>query len=182
MRKSNLNEYELLYVVHPRLTADEVTALAETVSDQVRNGGGEVLGVNHWGKRRLAYPIAHQLEGFYILAAFRMPPTLTVELERSLTLSQQVLRHLLVKGILGDPAAPAPDDVAARSARGFAPTAAVQADHDADDGDGELSDDDGSDMAASHSDDDAVAAEADDVPAAEGEPEAEPEPATAAAN
>lgn len=128
-----MNEYELLYVVHPRLTADEVATLAETVSEQVRSAGGEVLGVNHWGKRRLAYPVAHQLEGSYVLMAFNMPASAAADLERGLRLSQQVLRFLLIKGVLGDPAAPAPDDFAARSSRGFAPAPPPQADTLADD-------------------------------------------------
>ena len=128
-----MNEYELLYVVHPRLTADEVATLAEKVSEQVRSAGGEVLGVNHWGKRRLAYPVAHQLEGSYVLMTFNMPPSAAADLERELRLSQQVLRFLLIKGVLGDPAAPAPDDFAARTSRGYTPMPPPQADNVADD-------------------------------------------------
>lgn len=101
-----MNEYELLYILHPRLSAEEVTTTAEWVSGLVRAQGGEIRTVNVWGRRRLAYPINHELEGTYVLARFEMPPTGVTPVEHDLVISRDVLRHIVVKGIVGEGGAP----------------------------------------------------------------------------
>jgi small subunit ribosomal protein S6 len=55
------------------------------------------VNVDRWGKRKLAYPIKTRLEGNYVVTHLRMEPTQTAELEASLRLTEEVLRHLLVK-------------------------------------------------------------------------------------
>jgi small subunit ribosomal protein S6 len=95
-----VHEYELMYILHPRLTADETTAAVERVSESVRSGGGEVLAVDVWGRRRLAYPIQHHLEGTYVLLTMQFPPEATARLEAGLRISEDVIRHLLVRGII----------------------------------------------------------------------------------
>ena len=54
----------------------------------------EVL--NHWGRRKLAYPIKQQLEGNYVVTQLRLEPGRTKELEQGLRISEDVMRHLLV--------------------------------------------------------------------------------------
>ncbi len=95
-----LNEYELLYIVHPRKAADEVPSVIEWVSGLVQQGGGEPLSVDDWGRRRLAYPIAHEFEATYVLATFRLPPESTASLESQLVISEDIMRHLLIHGII----------------------------------------------------------------------------------
>ena len=95
-----MNEYELLYIVHPRKAADEVPSVIDWVSDLVQQGGGEPLSVDDWGRRRLAYPIAHEFEGTYVLATFRLPPESTAALESQLVISEDIMRHLLIHGII----------------------------------------------------------------------------------
>jgi len=53
--------------------------------------------VERWGKRRLAYPIEHFMEGNYVLARFKLKPALSKELEANLRISEELLRHLLIK-------------------------------------------------------------------------------------
>ena len=95
-----LNEYELLYIVHPRKAADEVPSVVDWVSDLVQQGGGEPLSVDNWGRRRLAYPIAHEFEGSYVLATFRLPPESTTALESQLVISEDIMRHILIHGVI----------------------------------------------------------------------------------
>ncbi len=95
-----MNEYELLYIVHPRKSADEVPSVVEWVSGLVQQGGGEPLSVDNWGRRRLAYPIAHEFEGSYVLATFRLPPESTTALESQLVISEDIMRHILIHGII----------------------------------------------------------------------------------
>jgi small subunit ribosomal protein S6 len=95
-----LNEYELLYIVHPRKAADDVPSVIEWVSSLVQQGGGEALSIDDWGRRRLAYPIAHEFEGTYVLATFRLPPESTAALESQLVISEDIMRHILIHGII----------------------------------------------------------------------------------
>jgi small subunit ribosomal protein S6 len=96
----SVNEYELMYVLHPRLTAEEIDAAIERISALVTDPGGEILSVDRWGRRRLAYPIEKNLEGFYVLSTFKAPGTATGPLEAQLNLATDVLRHLIIRGII----------------------------------------------------------------------------------
>ena len=95
-----MNEYELLYIVSPRVPADDVANAIERVNALVTAQGGEVLSVDNWGRRRLAYPIRQYFEGTYVLITLKMPPTGAVAIEAGLRLSEEVIRHLLIAGII----------------------------------------------------------------------------------
>lgn len=95
-----VNEYELMAVLHPRLTADETEGAIEFLKGQVTSNGGEIIDVDNWGRRRLAYPIDANYEGTYVLSTFRLPPEGTRPLEAQLLLSEDVIRHLLIRGII----------------------------------------------------------------------------------
>ena len=95
-----VNEYELMYVLHPRLTPEEIEASVERISALVTDRGGEILSVDQWGRRRLAYPIDRNLEGFYVLSTFVAASDVCGPLETQLNLSEDVLRHLLIRGII----------------------------------------------------------------------------------
>ena len=94
-----MNDYELMYVLHPRLSEQDIDAFVDNVSSIINNFG-EVITVDRWGRRRLAYPIGQNLEGFYVLTTFNAQPEVGFELESQLNLSEDVLRHLLIKGII----------------------------------------------------------------------------------
>ena len=107
-----MNEYELLYVVSPRLTADEAEGTAERVRGLIEDGGGEVLMADNWGRRRLAYPIGRHFEGTYVLKHLRLPPGAVAGFERALHISEDILRHLLVRGIVPDYGGPPDEEIA----------------------------------------------------------------------
>lgn len=95
-----MNEYELVSIIHPRLNADETAAAIANIESQIVANGGEMLSTDVWGRRRLAYPINHLLEGTYVLMTFRLPPQGAPVVEALLRISEQVIRHLLVRGII----------------------------------------------------------------------------------
>ncbi len=95
-----MNEYEMMTIVHPRLNADETAAAVAAVGEQVTSNGGELLGTDVWGRRRLAYPIDGVNDGTYVLLTFNMPPEGAAPLERWLRINESVLRHLLIRGII----------------------------------------------------------------------------------
>lgn len=95
-----MNEYEMMTIIHPRLNADDTTAAVTAVEEQIVANGGEMLSTDVWGRRKLAYPIDGVTDGTYVLMTFNLPPAGTVALERGLRISGNVLRHLLIRGII----------------------------------------------------------------------------------
>ncbi|MBN2239330.1 MAG: 30S ribosomal protein S6 [Dehalococcoidales bacterium] len=91
-----LRNYELTVVYSPELSEEKLEASIETVSRYVTGRGGEITETQRWGKRRLAYPIKHFIDGYYILYLFRMKPEDGKELENNLRITEYVLRHLLI--------------------------------------------------------------------------------------
>lgn len=90
----------MVYVLSPRLSSEEGERASKWVEGLIRESGGEPLSMDLWGRRRLAYPIKHQLEGTYVYTTFRLDPSATVRIESQLGLSEDVLRHLIIRGIV----------------------------------------------------------------------------------
>jgi small subunit ribosomal protein S6 len=95
--ESDLRNYELAVVVSPQVSEEGYEATIDKYSRFITGKGGVVDDTQRWGKRRLAYPIKHFGEGNYVLFKFRMKPSYSRELEANLKISEEILRHLLVK-------------------------------------------------------------------------------------
>ena len=91
------NNYELVFIINPDVADDSLDSVINNISQFITSKGGEVLDTERWGKRKLAYPINHCLEGSYIATRFRMNPAWSKELEANLLISDEVLRHLLLR-------------------------------------------------------------------------------------
>ena len=90
--------YELMIVVSPQVDDEGLSATLDRMNGYVTQRGGSVVRQERWGQlRRLAYPIRNYNEGNYVLTHLEMDPQDTKALEASLMLSEDVLRHLLVK-------------------------------------------------------------------------------------
>lgn len=89
-----LRPYEILVIVDPRPTDEEVGALLTQLSEQVTSLGAEVIKMENWGKRRLAYDIRKQREGTYAVLEVSAEPSTVKEFERQLRLNENVLRFL----------------------------------------------------------------------------------------
>ena len=92
-----LRDYELVFIVSPEVGDDALDATVGSVNQFITSKGGIISGEERWGKRRLAYPIKHFLEGSYVLTRLKMKPVWSKELEANLQISEEVLRHLLIK-------------------------------------------------------------------------------------
>lgn len=117
-----MNEYELLYVISPRLSAEDVDAMVERVGALIADGGGSVSMVDNWGRRRLAYPIRHHFEGTYVLTYLNMPGERTAEFERALNINEDILRHLLIAGVIPGYEGPPEQEVDMRRPAGGRPS------------------------------------------------------------
>ena len=95
-----MNEYEMMTVFHPRLSADETAAAVTSLEEQIVANGGEMLSTDNWGRRRLAYPIDGVVDGTYVLMTFNLPAQGAAPLERWIGISETTIRHLLIRGII----------------------------------------------------------------------------------
>lgn len=101
-----MRDYELMVVLDSGLEDSAVEAVNTRVTNIVTQRGGTIQSIEPWGRRRLAYPIGRSRDGIYVLMRFQAEGTVTAEVERTLKLTESVMRHLLVRA--EDVAAPAP--------------------------------------------------------------------------
>jgi small subunit ribosomal protein S6 len=94
---SKIRQYEVVYIVTPEAGEDVVAELHQQIESIVQRFGGNIEKTENWGRRRLAYDIAHHREGTYILEVINGPGELVHELDRRLKVIDQVVRHLVVR-------------------------------------------------------------------------------------
>ena len=92
-----MRRYELMLVIRPDVPDDKSQAVIDRVTRQITAGGGQIIKVAPWGRRRLAYPIDRFREGSYHIVLFAAPPEALTELEHSLLITEEVLRHLVTR-------------------------------------------------------------------------------------
>ncbi len=109
-----MRDYEVLYIVRADLDDDKVQDAVKRVNTLIQRSGGSPERTNLWGKRKLAYEVKHQKEGSYVLQDFQLDPSRVPELEASLKITEEVLRHLIVRKpekAAAIPVAPPPPEV-----------------------------------------------------------------------
>jgi small subunit ribosomal protein S6 len=90
-------EYELVYILPPDTTEQQVTELHSQVEAVVSRMNGKIEKTENWGRRKLAYEISRQKEGVYVLQVINGSGDLMKELDRRLKVMDQVIRHLVVR-------------------------------------------------------------------------------------
>jgi small subunit ribosomal protein S6 len=88
-------DYELGFILHPEVSEERARTILERIEQIVTAHDGQVVRVNHWGRRRLAYPIEHNRDGIYVFVDMVVTPETLPELDRTLKVSEEVLRHLM---------------------------------------------------------------------------------------
>jgi small subunit ribosomal protein S6 len=86
-----------MLIVIPELDEEQVENTVARFRTVIERTGGEVGDLNNWGRRKLAYEIDHRTDGFYFVFAFTAGERTLVELKRILRVSDDVLRHMIVK-------------------------------------------------------------------------------------
>src|SRR5256885_3234453 len=90
-------QYELVYILPPDTTEDQVTELHGQVEGVVSRMNGQIEKTENWGRRKLAYEIGHHKEAVYVLEVINGSGDLMKELDRRLRVMDQVIRHLVVR-------------------------------------------------------------------------------------
>jgi small subunit ribosomal protein S6 len=104
-----LRNYEFMYIVSPEVEAEDLEQITDKVGQMIADGGGEVMRLASWSRRRLAYPIRKFHEGHYVLTHLQMDPQALSGLRARLALTEEVIRYLLVR-TEEMPPAPAPTE------------------------------------------------------------------------
>lgn len=92
-----MRRYEALIVLDPDMADDEVKALTERFSGTIKDHSGEIIKIEDWGTKKLAYLVRKKDKGRYILFDFVSGPELINELERQFKITEDVMKYLSVK-------------------------------------------------------------------------------------
>ena len=109
-----MRTYESIFIVHPEVVGDDQTAIIDKYKTILSDQGAEVLKIENWGVRTLAYQVKKQSKGCYVLLIFDAEPTVIAEFERRMRIDEMVIKFqtvLLENGyqapVVAEPAAEA---------------------------------------------------------------------------
>ena len=89
--------YEHVFIARQDLAQAQVDALAETATKIIEDSGGKVVKTETWGLRSLAYRIAKNRKGHYVMLDFDAPPAAVAELERQTQINEDVIRYMTIR-------------------------------------------------------------------------------------
>ena len=92
-----MRSYEIMFILHPSSSDEEITQLVEQMEELVKNFKGEIDSIDRMGKKRLAYQIEKVPEGYYILFNLKGTRECIKEFERRLKVNERVIRYLTVR-------------------------------------------------------------------------------------
>jgi len=92
-----MNSYETVFILTPVLSEDQTKEAAQKFEGEISKFGGKIVHIEHWGLRKLAYPIQKKSTGFYFLVEFQAEGPAVADLELYLKRDERVLRFLTVK-------------------------------------------------------------------------------------
>ena len=91
-----MNKYEVMFIVKATIDKDEISKTAENMK-KIESLKGKVAEFKELGEKKLAYPIKHELNGYYFLVDMELPKEVEAELNRKASIDENILRHLIVK-------------------------------------------------------------------------------------
>ena len=91
-----MRTYELIFILDPALADDGVEAAAQAAKEVLTREGSEVVEIQKWGKKRLAYEVKKRREGHYVYLRLKAPPKAVHELERHFKIAESALKSLTV--------------------------------------------------------------------------------------
>lgn len=92
-----MQRYELAVIINPDVSEESIPSVLDKVTQLISQMGGATIKVDRWGRKKLAYPIKQYREGEYVVTQFELEPDKAGELKASLRLSDEFLRHLLIR-------------------------------------------------------------------------------------
>ncbi|MBR6252921.1 MAG: 30S ribosomal protein S6 [Clostridia bacterium] len=91
-----MNKYETIIIIDPKLDDEACAGITAKFTDMIAKEG-EVESTEVWGRRKLAYPIQKNNEGYYVLINFSSNPEFIDELNRIYNITDEIIKHIIVK-------------------------------------------------------------------------------------
>ena len=91
-----MRKYEVLFIVKS-LDEEATNAVIDKFSKLIAANGGEIVKEDRWGKKRLAYEIKKEIEGFYVIFYVTCPPACVDECDRVMKITDEILKHMIVR-------------------------------------------------------------------------------------
>ncbi len=88
--------YESAVLINAALDDEQIDQILSKIKDNITNNGGEVLEIDNWGRKRLAYTVKKNKIGYYAIFRFIAQPSIVAKLERLYTLDENILRFLTI--------------------------------------------------------------------------------------
>jgi small subunit ribosomal protein S6 len=103
-----MRTYETIYIVHPEIVGDSYTAVIDKFKGILTDQQANILKVDEWGTRKLAYTVKKQGRGTYVLMAYEAGPTVIAELERRMRIDENIIKFqtILLEGGYQDTSLP----------------------------------------------------------------------------
>ncbi len=91
-----MRKYEVLFIIRP-LDEEATNAIIDKFSKLIAANGGEIVKEDRWGKKRLAYEIKKEAEGYYVLFYVNCEPSCVNECDRVMKITDEILKHMIVR-------------------------------------------------------------------------------------
>jgi small subunit ribosomal protein S6 len=92
-----VRDYEIMFIVEPTLSDSDIETIQERLRELAVSRGAEVKKLAVWERRRMAYPVKGRRDGIYVLAELKANPSVVKALDQQLSVTENVLRHMVVK-------------------------------------------------------------------------------------
>ena len=92
-----MRKYEVMYIIRPTVDDEAKKAVIDRFNNVLTSNGAEIIGTKDWGKRRLAYEINDFREGFYQIVNVQSDAAAVQEFDRLAKISDDIIRHIVVK-------------------------------------------------------------------------------------
>ena len=92
-----MRRYETIFIIRPSIGEEEITAIIDKTTGIIEQFDGSIVNLDHWGLKKLAYPIKKELQGYYVFAEYAGKPEAVAEAERIFKIDDRVLKFMTIK-------------------------------------------------------------------------------------
>ena len=92
-----MRRYETIFILRPSLSEEEINTVVDNALAIITEGNGQIVELDRWGMRKLAYPIKKEIQGFYVFCDYSGAPESVAEMERKFRIDDSVLRYMTIK-------------------------------------------------------------------------------------
>lgn len=92
-----MNKYETVFIIDPSIESEDIEKVIEDTQNLISGSGGTVIRVDKWGKKRLAYEVKGNRDGYYVLVNFEAEPQFIQRLGRYYGLTEEIIKYMTLK-------------------------------------------------------------------------------------